>query len=263
MISWIIILVIAIVLFFILFKIVKSMIKTFLVLSFIFLIVMGIFTIFLLKEVNDLKEEFPDSQKLFVVEHQGNIVSATPASVMEFGEDNPPKGLPKDKLDEMNLDYNPKDLSSIIGHNFVVILIKSDMLYDALPDVIKMESEDSNGSDNSSTFAKEEFINIILSEKPSDIILKKAIESNGWEVSDEIKEEVRKQILRDGNEEDIRSQFVMIGFSLIIEEKGIPYLISQMKEDNFIIYPDFLIFGVIKKIPDFFISLAVKTADKK
>jgi hypothetical protein len=227
----------------IIFKIIKSVIKTVIIMSFIVLIVTGIFAFFIIKDMNDFKEEFPSAKKLFLLTDGEKLIAATSISEFDFGEDEMPQGFSDEELAALNADYDPDNLSGVIGDHYILFLYSQVFLEEGLPAEIPF-SEDQ-------VYSKREFIDAIFSDTPSDLLVA------GFD--DELtKATARAMILSDSSEEDLRALFMMVAFSHVSEERGVLYMIQQIKEEDLVIYPEYMVFGVVKKTPNFLLKMLIK-----
>ncbi len=222
--SWITI-IIVLVAAYLIFKVIKSVIKTFFIISFLFLLIGGIFAMFLIKDIGDFQDKFPTSEKLFVLVDQEKVYGAT--AVSDF-EDMDPKGL------ILLPDY--EELETLKDDYFIVFVISKEYLA-RLPDQIPIYQD-------SDPVTRQELIDALYSKAPSDLMLK----ASGAD------EDMREALLEGKSEEDIRAMLIMLAFSSTMQDEGVKSLVDGIKDETLVVYPEYLLFKVLKKTPSFLVN---------
>lgn len=118
--------------------------------------------------------------------------------------------IDRNTLDEFELNYQNNEYDKILGDKFSVFFIKLSVIENNLEDEYL---------DN---IKKDEVIAILT----SDINIEQSLDPN-----------------------ELRANIFMVSFSSIIANKSPLFIIDEHKNDNIVIYPDFIVLKVLRKIP--------------
>lgn len=244
----------------IVFKLVKGFFKA-LVYAFLLLVVaLAIVSFIVIRDAGSFTESFFGSDKLLLLEHEGEIISGSFLRVIS--SDEKPAGLIAEELAHINSIYNPKNLSSIHENGTFLMLMSYDFLEENLPGSVEFGGSLSSGGEGTEaaplnatpaapSFSRQELLDAILSEQPSGLVAEKSVQEPG---SDAQKEMIRSHLLEASTEEDIRAELFLLAFSSILEERGFPFLVKEMKEGNLRIYPDNSALKAARLVPGFILD---------
>lgn len=227
------------------FKLLKSIAKAMFLVSLVGLILIGLLSFFLYQDAMDLKENWPDSQKLLLLDMDGEIIAGVQATFTAEAE---PKMLDESELGTVQTSYAADDLESVKADNYKIIIMKFEPMIAEIEagslelrdtQLSKTEAERVLRADN----ALEEFTNII-------------IDKEGLEKRDEIINSIGEEL---GSSAKVKALMFGLLFQQLSEEKGAEtglYIFEEYKGGNIIIYPETAIFKFMKYVPQFVLDKA-------
>ncbi len=222
-------------------KMVGTLFKAIMAIFSLLTFAMLIFGLFVYMDANDLKENFADSDKLFLLESNDNIISGF-YGVM--GEKQTPAFLTEQELEQYNNLYQKNDLQSIQSDKFYKVFIIKKSLFDDIDQGVEM---------NDVVFTKEDINEILSSDNAVEdimdlIIAKRELPTD----SESLREDMRENF-----KSDIETKGLLFAalFSEKISDEGPVVLLSELKGKNIMVYPETVVFKLAKTIP---ISLVEK-----
>jgi len=215
------------------FKIFKSVFKAIFLISTLFGIVIMIFLIILYQDVADFKTNFPTAEKLFLLE-ENNTLLAGFSGVL--GEQEQPNFITSSELNSYKISYEADDLENILGNNYKLFIVNSDVF----EDIVSVEF---NEQDLSKNFV----FNLLRSDSPIDEYANYYAQSQGIPAAaiGDLKKQIRTQI---SSEAELKGALFASLFGTKTQEDPL-FLFKEYKKDNIIIYPETMLFRTIRKIP--------------
>ena len=194
-------------------------------------VISAIFSIFLVKDVLELKDNFMSGDKLFLLDHENSIVAGFSQGIEE-------QPTPVRNIAELNSFYNSKDYDSMLGSNYKLFIFDSS-IFDELTAVEPFENF---------RLTKDESFSILMSENPVDLVADKIMEQEGHPA--EFKSQILQQISEQfGSPEDLKSMLFGGMFISIMEIKGPQFIVTEFKDKNINIYPETLTFKFLRLVP--------------
>lgn len=193
----------------------------------IFLVITGFF---IYRDVMDLKKNFMNSSKLFLLEDEGKFLAGAQMYGFDL-ENEPPHMLNGNEIEELNSKSGYKE---VLGSHYKIILIRMDV-FNALPDSIQIG--------NIKTISKDNLFSLLRSDNPINDFLG----SNGE--------------LPEGANDDAAFKTVLFfgAFGVLVKEKGPFYILNEYKKGNVLVYPETITFKTIRFLP---VSTAEKIANQ-
>lgn len=193
----------------------------------IFCVIVGFFVY---RDVMDLKKNFVNSSKLFLLEDNDKFLAGAQMYGFDLGN-NPPHMLNGNEIEELNSKSGYKE---VLGSHYKIILIRMDA-FNALPDSIEMGGIE--------IISKETLFSLLRSDNPIDDFLGS---------NDELPEEA--------NDDTTFKNVLFFGaFGVLVKERGPFYVLKEYKRGNVLVYPETITFKVIRFLP---ISTAEKIANQ-
>lgn len=197
------------------YRIIKKVFKILATVILVVSIVLGLLTILLYQDVQELQEKFPTENKLFILELDEEIKAA----FIVGAEGTEPIFI--EDLSTMNKANKIKDYPTMLGDNYILFLYKEK---DITAKKINIVDQD---------FEKEFVIQMLKSNTPNDLFRKRLDEING-----------RGDFVIKGAETD--NEFKALLFSALFLEQQDSFL-DQAK--TIFVYPQITAFKILKYIP--------------
>jgi hypothetical protein len=217
------------------FKIIKSVLKALSLVVLVGVILIAAASFFIYKDAADFRQNWQDSDKLVLLEYNGDIEAAIQTT---FTGDEPLL-FDDDGLAEINTAYTNGELDKVKGDNYKILIIKLE------PMLAEIESEGIPMGGSIGSISKEDAGAIITADDALDEIGKFSAEHGDVGFSGNL-----------GNSE-AKSAVAALLIRQLAEEKGSmfgAYLIKGYKSGDIIIYPETALFRLIKFLPDFIIE---------
>ena len=237
---------------------IKSWGKKFLYTTLLSLIVLGVLGFFVWQDLTDIKENFSTGRKMFLMKSNNDYI----AGIVIRELDNP------DTMtyisEELLANYKDLSFSEIKDNNFKIFIMKEQFF------------EPTNSLKiNKLMISKEQLLIFLRDENPIDSFIeyfikqnkessiKKAIEDSSLEDNEETRQQFEHSYNENKNElaasikADLgistNSQMKGMLFSVLMFEtlnsQDQTYLLEQYQKNNLIIYPETLIFSIVKLVP--------------
>lgn len=229
----------------IIFKLFKSVAKAMFLVSLVGIILVAILSYFLYQDAMDLKENWPDSQKLLLLDVDGGVVAGVQAT---FTAEVEPKMLDEDELETVQTSYAAGDLESVKGDNYKIIVMKFDPMISEIKEASVELGE--------FTLSKADAERVLRSEGAVEELTSIIIEREGIEQKDEIAKKIDESL---GSDAKVKAFMFGFLFQQLIEEKGTAmglYLFKEYKKGNIMFYPETAIFRFMKYVPGFMLDKA-------
>jgi len=229
--------IIYILIIFVVFKLVKKIAKAFFYMGLITLLIFLIFGFFILKDINDFKNNFTQKGSMVILEENGNVLSG-------YTLEQDSKFLTSEEISKYSGFLQKKDYESILKDKFKLMIISLDL-------VSGLESERISLGDTS--IKKESMIDILKSDDPFEVYNKALVENESFGQK------------FDSKTNDDNSEFKaallgnIVNEELIGPENAVNFF-SQYKKGNVIIYPETALFKFVKLIPTGLIKTIAKSA---
>ena len=201
-------------------KVVKKLIKAISIIIGILLLLSTILTYLIYLDVNDINQNFGTQESMFVYQDQEKILTGIYGV---FGEEQQPNYLAANQLDSF-------DKVSLKKDYFRIFIFRKEA-FDSIQYI-----EDFDGKQVAKTDA------IFLIE------------------SDDLMVDIEKTNLKDhevGNIAEFKGMLFASLFNQALQEDN-SFLFKQYKKGNVDIYPETIVFRIIKSVPDFFIDKIIK-----
>lgn len=209
----------------------------------IFSVVLG-FMVF--KDVNDLRENFPYQDKIILLDLDGDIATGFIFDDFEklfpTDENDPINEKPLSErltlpnLDAANSYYKENDLDSILGDNYKLLIIKSDVL----------ESLESVDISEDITLSKSEVFSILKSETPKDevidILFPDASEIERSALYSQFNEMF-------GSDKYLKIILFVMSLANVQQNEDPIFIFEQFKDGNIIIHKETITFKLLKYFP--------------
>lgn len=181
--------------------------------------------IYIYKDINDLKKNMIDAEKLFLLDIDGKII----AGFVSKGVENP---ITLNDVQNINKLYQEKNLKQIRDQYYKILIFK----WPAFDEISEI-------SDQEQTITNEEAKNALLSPNPKKLYVDKTAAVKGEKYRLFIQKEADKQY-------PTEDSFKGIVFGLFAAETGKRnLLIPEFKQGNIIIYPEKITLKIVKIFP--------------
>ncbi len=230
LISSILIIIILGVIFFLLTKKILKAIGFTIILVLLFSFASGIL---IYKDVLDIQQNFETGQKLFLLNHNNTYI--TGLKIVDMEELNLDAILNQQEINNMV----GKSNSEILGNNYKLFIFNSKTFQD-IQSISFWEME----------FTKQEIFSLLESPTPINNIITKIIEKENYP---ETMRQSLTQEFKSALEISDNSQMKGILFMLLLEEKtnqNEKMIFNELRDNNLTIYPETIIFKIIKVVPD-------------
>lgn len=211
------------------FKVIKVVFKVVFFLLIVGTVVCAFFGYYVYKDAMEFQERFATEPKLFVYQHDGKLITAFRISAIEIGEI---EQINATELILYRKAFAQGNLEELLeGHYKILIFSK-----EAFASVETV-------SFGELSFTKEDIFQVMESEDSRDALIKLIAAKQG------LPENVVEGTLAYENEE-----IKMLGFGMLIGkvfmQEGPLYLLKQYREGNVAIYPETIMFKLIKRFPE-------------
>lgn len=250
MIGYIIPLIILIIAAVIIFKITKTVIKTVILTIAIFLVMLIIAGFVLVADIRDFQENFPTKQNIYLFEYpEGHIATGVKG---KFSQDlhESMNLIDEETLKNYRDDYSKSNLDSILGNSYKIMIVKED-LFEEMETVSFFDGGE---------LTKEEFFDIMSSEKPIDLFIDNIVP---YPVH---RDSFRQQVMEEfdiSSDSEFKGMIFMIGFFSLVEEKGGFFLLNNIRQGNVNVYPKTLLIDMIGILPSESIGQIIPRGEEK
>ncbi|MFC1800994.1 hypothetical protein ACFLZB_00830 [Nanoarchaeota archaeon] len=236
LISLIIVGIIFLVVLAILFKFAKKAFKIVFIASLVLGVVLTILGFFIYQDAMELKDQFPVEEKLVLLEHQDQILAGFQGKLNE-GEDI----ILIDDIQPIQEEYQQEQLEEILGSNYKILIINSQAFENV--NTVYLADKDR---------PREEIISYLESETALDDFIVNYLQESGVPVTEETKAQALQDMKsQQAIETDDEFKAILFGQLLqeTMEDQGQLFIIFQLKNNNLEIYPETIIFKIIKILP--------------
>jgi hypothetical protein len=223
---------------------IKSVFKAFFLILLVAVVLIVAASYFVYKDVNDLSRNWPSSDKLLLLESDGDAEAAVHAALLEDTS----SFVGDADFSAIKAAYSEEDLKSVKGSSYKVIIFNLETIAD------EIESQDIRMA-GASLMSKSDAVRLLNSEDALQEL--EAISAE------------QARIIRLGDNLD-SSQTKSAVFSLMLTqlfmEKGgdiMVYILSEYKEGRIMIYPETAVFRLINFLPDFIIDKVININQKE
>ncbi|MBD3249790.1 hypothetical protein GF336_07120 [Candidatus Woesearchaeota archaeon] len=239
----IIILAVIIIIGLIIFKVTKAVAKTIFYTTTIIGIAGLVFAFLIYQDASDFRENFPTKPSMLLLESEEQILAGIEG---RFSEASEPTLIGYDQLQDIKTGYKEDNMDTVRGDNYKVFIFSLNSFEAGSIDI---------GED---TLSKEQAETLLLSDSPiddyADIVLKD--QDDGYK--EQFKQQLKKNI-KDG------AEFKAILFSSLFSEQtektGSLFILDEYSKGNIEIYPETIIFKLMKRVPSSILSRLVKTKE--
>lgn len=227
---WIILGIIGFIIIFILFKtVLKAFFKLFFFVSLTLLIVGGVFGYLVYRDVNDFKSNFPVSNNIFFLEDNGRLL--TGFVMLNGGENTLP--LNEQQIAEHSGYYSNKEYEKMLGNNYKMFIVK-----------LGAFSQEGSVDYNGQSIEKRLMINALRSDNPLDTYIDGLPANIGLLNLD--REQIRQAV--GISDDELKLSFFALLFTDEYANNPLN-MIVEYKNGNVIVYPETMMFKVIKRVP--------------
>lgn len=214
----------------------KSIMKSIFLTSTIVTLISAALSVWLYLDIMDLKENLPFGRKTFLLEDQGTYLSGISATEMDMES---MEYLSSETLAE----YEQMPLDEIGKESYKTFILKMESLQESTPEDMEIEGLE---------MEKKELIHALRSENPSELLLDSMTPDDiKPQVADFMREQIRGEM---GEEHEIKGKLFMAIFAYMVQERGPSSIIEEYKKGGITIYPETVVFKVIRHIPSSFIG---------
>jgi len=225
------------------FKIFKSVLKTIFIISTLFGIVVFFYLIILYQDVADFKTNFPTSEKLFLLEHNQELIAGFSGVLTEQEE---PNYVTSSELNSYKLSYEANDLDNIVNNYYKLFIVNSE----SFEEVTSVEF----GEDD---LSREFIFDLIDSETATDDFANYYAQSRNipFAALGELKKQMKEQFPSDT---EFKGSLFASLFSAKTKEDPL-FVFVEYKKENIAIHPETMLFKTMKKIPLFLMKRFIRT----
>ncbi len=221
----IITLIVIIVVLSLVFTLLKKLIKWFFIINILVVIVLVIFSYMVYTDAKQFQENFPDAEKLFLLDINNKIVAALSVTT----QDEEPVAFSADQLPAYN-----KELAEDYYRTFTVKLEAFDFI----------ETVEISDDILPASFIYE----LLESDDAISLYAQKKAEGVPGSSVELIKESIAERI---ADNTEFKSQLFGTLLGKAMEQKGPQFILEGLKSETISIYPETIIFKIIKKAPSF------------
>ena len=217
------------------FKIIKSVLKALSLVVIVGVILIASVSFFVYKDAADFRQNWQDSDKLVLLEYNGDIEAAIQTT---FTGDEPLL-FDDDGLAEINTAYINGELDKVKGDNYKIIIIKLE------PMLSEIKSENIVMENSKASISKAEAEDIINADNAQDEINKLSAGYGNMGIKEDL------------DNSKVKSIVSALLIKQLAEEKGSKfgvYIIESYKSGDITIYPETAMFRLIKFMPNFIIE---------
>lgn len=240
--AFVIVIILYVVAAFFAFRLIKGFVKAFLLLSFVGLVIVVLFSFFVYRDVVDLRDNWPNSSKLLLVQSEGKLVAGFVSSLSD-GEE--PLFLGSGEINSLQSAFEVKNFSSMLGDNYKLLVLDLDSLVE--------DVEADNISFVMGLYvSKEDIVSILGSGDASGFLVDKVLLDKGLSADNRVL--VEGEVLRVVGSDKVKSRAFWALLSQLFKEKGSDagsFVLKQYSSGKLIIYPETDVFKVVKFVPGF------------
>jgi hypothetical protein len=203
------------------------------------LLLLGALAVF---DANDFKEKFSTQPSLVLLEEEGNLVAGY-SSIM--GENNTPSFVSSEQLASYQTKYEQGNLKDVLGQNYKIFIVKKQ----ALDSIDKISAEGPQ-------LTRQDIDNLLASETPIDDFITAQVGNATESQKDLAKQQMLSEIsIKDDIE--FKGTLFQALFGSAIDKEGPLFIFEQYKQGNITIYPETMMFKVLKRMPLFLMGKLV------
>jgi len=206
----------------------------------IIIVLMLISGFFLYLDANDLREQFPISQKMFLYKTDNTIKTG----MQGVFNDSIPIYLDKEKIEEVNNLYKKKDYQKLLESNYKIFIMNRNS-FDAVSGQIDFLDK---------KIQKEFLLNAIDSDDAILAFVKEFDITNDPQTINYTRSRLYEKF---GSDEEFKGAIFSLLIDKALDQNGQSYMILEYKKNNIIIYPDSITLRIIKTLPDNIIRILV------
>ena len=216
---------------FLLFKIVKTLIKAIFVEVLLLAALLILLGIVMFIDLNDFRQNFMTSEKLFLFEKDNDLITGFSVSV--FTDESTISPLNKEELEFYDNRYKINDLKSARGDYYKIIILKKEA-FSELEEGIMV------GKQN---FSKSFIFDILEAEDAVEFLVQSQLPP---EVPEDLKQDYRDTL---GDADMLKAKMLAVLFVQSMVQESPVFLLEQFRKQNIIIYPESPMFKAVKFIP--------------
>jgi hypothetical protein len=236
------------------FKLLKSVVKALLWVGAVGVILVVILSFFVYKDVVDLRDNWPGSQKLLLAEKDGKLVAGL---VSSFSNNEEPVFVTAEQLVSLQSSFGVKDYKSMIGDNYKLLVMDVDS--------VLAEVKAEQFSFGEMNVSRGDVVSILESDDAFVVLVDKLMvdKSSDSKTRAQVEAEVMKSA---GSQEKVKAMAFAVLVAQLFSEKGSGaglFVLKEFKSGKLIIYPETSVFKTIKFVPGFVIDSAGKIVEKR
>jgi energy-coupling factor transporter transmembrane protein EcfT len=216
----------------IIFKIVGKAFKAVIYISTLFSILILIMGFFVYQDAMDIKENFPDSEKLILLDVEGKLAAGMYGTLTEQQQ---PEFVSTSKLKEYQANYK-SNMKAIQGDYYKIFIIKESM-FDDVGETLEFGDY---------SFSKEDALDLLKSEDALEDIATLMIEEQGLPDTPELREQLKQQVK---SSEEAKALMFGALFTEKMKDPSPVNILNEMKDGNIVIYPETIVFKLVKSMP--------------
>lgn len=210
-----------------------KIVKTIFFVSSVITAILIIFGVFIFKDVNDFRNNYPTKPSIYVLEKDDELISGLQVLL---GEEPKPEPINQEQLSNYQAAYDNDNLAEIKGDNYKLFIFKS-TAFDTI-NTIKVSEE--------TELTREEMFSLLESETPASDYIELVVGTTTQT------ENLRKQMfanLEIQEETEYKGILFFTLFGSAVDQQGPLFIFDQYKKNNIIIYPETMMFKIIKSAP--------------
>ncbi|PLW80370.1 hypothetical protein C0585_02770 [Candidatus Woesearchaeota archaeon] len=246
------------------FKLVKSAIKTLLIAILLFGIILAGTTYFVVKDLKDMQENFPDQPKLILLGDGEKLLAGFTA--VDITSDNL-RYLSDEELSKLSNYYVEEDYDTLLDINYKFFLFNLSMYDEVIAEGVEIQDI----GESLVYLSGEKLTEALYSNNPIDTILNIVVDKivegqlesipNSDQLTDEMIEELKNQVIENAKAElantspgQLKAMLLSLMLKEKIEKEGPSSIFMDLKNDEFKVYPETAVFKLIKFTPSRFIE---------
>jgi len=215
----------------ILFKIFHTLLKAFFVTVLLAGLALILFGIVILVDINDFRNNFLTSDKLFLLDGEEGFVSGFVMGAMN--DINEIKSITKNELEFFTSQYNEGSIKEFAS-GYYKIFILNKQLFDGIDDNIQL---------NEQNFSKDFILEAIEAEDSVEFLVQSQLPE---EAPDTIKNDYRNTL---GDPDVLKAKLFAVMFMTAVRQEPAKFLLQHIKDEKIIIYPESSMFKAVKIVP--------------
>jgi len=237
------------------FKLLKSVVKALLWVGAVGIILVILLSFFVYKDVSDLRENWPVSQKLLLAEKDGKLVAGLVSSLSNAGVE--PEFVTAEQLVSLQSSFNNKDFASMIGDNYKLLIMDVDS--------VLAEVKAEQFSFGEMNVSRGDVVSILESDDAFVVLVDRLMvdKSSDSKTRAQVEADVVKSA---GSQEKVKAMAFGVLIAQLFSEKGPQaglFVLKEFKSGGLVVYPETAVFKTIKFVPGFVIDSAGKIVEKR